>query len=252
MAAKSISKSALCRALLLLVMTSIPARAQAEPSVRFEDIPAPPAPRTEAASIARAASTVRVNPRSWATERASSFVTRAERHLANGDVAFALSAYTEAIQSDSTFGPAYLGLGRLRDFMGDFVEADRLFTMASHVPEVSAEALALRAGMLRRLGRIDEALRDLERAVRLDPTAHGRLKELAAWYAERRAWPAALAVWRMLRSELELRGADASALTEARVRVQALSLLAGETDPLVSGRTHPSWVRRALSRAARR
>jgi tetratricopeptide (TPR) repeat protein len=177
---------------------------------------------------------------------------KAQRYAARGDAALALTAYTEAIQTDRSFGPAYLGLGSLREALADYGEADRLYEMAAQLPEAAPEAHARRAGLHKRLGREVEALRELEIAVRLDPTAHARVRQLASWYAERQVWPAALAISRQLLNELERSSAPAEEIAAARIQVQALTVLAADADPVTSGNTHPSWVRRALSRAARR
>jgi len=152
---------------------------------------------------------------------------------------------------DGTYGAAHLGLARMREALGDFGEAERLYTMASRISDVATEAYTRRARMQRRRGNDAEALRDLETAVSLNPEAQDRLRELAGWYVERNAWPAALSIWRRL-LEKNLLSGDASAASEARVQVRALSLLAGDADVVQSARGDASWVRRALARIARR
>jgi tetratricopeptide (TPR) repeat protein len=189
---------------------------------------------------------------SWATARAREYVRTAERHERRGDAAYAILAYSEAIGIDGTFGPAYLGLARLREAIGDVSEAERLYAGATRLESVAAEALARRARMRKRLGREQEAFADLEAATRLEPHARERLRELAGWYAERRVWPAALSVWRRLLTEAARIG-DENELAQARVQVRALSLLAADADPVRAGaQDHPSWVRRSIANIARR
>ena len=229
------------RALWVALLMATPAAGQS--TARFQDVPARPA---------AVAGPTLASYDSWATRRAQSFVDRAQNHARRGDVALALQAYSEAIRVDGSHGPAYLGLAWLREGLGDFAEAERLYALASRLTEVAPEAYARRARMRKRLGHAVEALRDLETAVRLDPGSDDRTKELATWYAQREAWPAALVLWRRVLADAEEDG-NAREIADARVQVQALSLLAGESDPVVgAARAHPNWVRRSIRSAAQR
>jgi hypothetical protein len=67
-------------------------------------------------------------------------------------------------------------------------------------------------------------------------------------YVSLKAWPAALAVWRRIRA-LEVRSASRPA--QSRRLIAALEVLAGDTDPLFSGRDQ-SFTRRALYELAPR
>jgi tetratricopeptide (TPR) repeat protein len=192
-----------------------------------------------------------------APAQADSFVRRlAERALergihqeAQGDIAQALTSYDEAVRTDSTLGAAALRLGALRERLGDRDEAELLYGHALGAPESSADAYYARA-LLRRQGqRRQEAMADLAESVAIAPRPE-RLRLLGAWYVEARIWPAALSIWRSL-ANLAEDGGDEAALREARLTVAALSWLAGDTDPVLSGRTSQSWERRALARAAR-
>jgi tetratricopeptide (TPR) repeat protein len=240
----------------VLAVSLVGVSAHAQPTARFSDVTgttAPPSPPARAASVPVPIIAPRAfESGSWATQRARALSNRARRYADRGDVALAMSAYNEAIQTDATFGTAFLGLAELREAMSDYPEAEKLYELAAHLPDSAAEARARRAAMYKRLGRRDEALRELEAAVRLDPTSRARQRELAAWYVEMRAWPAALALYRQLLSTLESGGASDADVAAARVQVQALTLLAADADPAVSGKAHPSWVRRTLARVAGR
>jgi tetratricopeptide (TPR) repeat protein len=152
---------------------------------------------------------------------------------------------------DPTFGPAYLGLGRCREQLGDRQEAERVYTRAAKIRSVAAEALARRAALRDQLGRQAAALRDLESALAVGPPSAERLLQLAAWYVRQGAWPAALAVHRRRLAQLESTPASAEH-GKTRVKVRALSRLADSTDPVAAGSGCPNWVRRALSTIARK
>jgi tetratricopeptide (TPR) repeat protein len=235
--------------------------ARAQPTARFADAPPPapapvsapaPVPVTPAPPAPRLASPAKRESGSWATQHARALSSRAQRYAARGDVSYAMSAYNEAIQTDPTYGAAYLGLARLREALSDYGEADRLYEMAAQLADSAAEARARRAALFKKQGRGELALREMEEAARIEPQSPARQRELAAWYVELRAWPAALAVFRQLLAELEASGASPEEIAQARVQVHALTLLAADSDPVMTGKTHPSWVRRTLSRVARR
>jgi tetratricopeptide (TPR) repeat protein len=215
--------------------------AQAQPTARFDD-PARPAAPTAAPRPAPV-------QEPWARSAARTLVERAERYERRGDTLDALRVYNDAIRMDPSHGPAYLGLGRLRHALRDLDEADRLYSAAARLPQSAAEALERRARVRRDQGRLEEAVADLRASIDADPSARERHKTLAAWYVERKAWPAALGVWRRLAAELEASG-PSDELRQARIQVRALSLLAGEADPVQGGRGHPSWVRRSIARIA--
>src|SRR5690606_24277003 len=107
-----------------------------------------------------------------------------------------------------------------------------------------------RAWMRRRQGLTEAALSDLSAAVSLEPENVASIRQLGDWYIEARAWAAALAQYRALWRVLS----DASTgeeLTEVRLRMQALSLMAAETDPVSSGAHADDWVRRSIALLAR-
>lgn len=186
---------------------------------------------------------------SWARRAARNQIERAEGRLRQGDTSLALVDYNDAVRMDPSFGAAYLGLGSVRELLRDWQEADRVYSIAVRLPDSKAEALARRSNVRRALGRDKDAFLDLETAVSESPDRRW-LRILGDWYVERRAWLAALTAWRRFLAEAEREGS--SDRDEARLRVRALAVLAGETDPVLSGGDHPSWIRRSLAHIAGR
>jgi tetratricopeptide (TPR) repeat protein len=228
------------------LLATLPAPAQ--PTARFDDPARPAVARVPAPAPAPRPATAE---EPWARSAARSLVERAKSFERRGDTLDAMRVYNDAIRMDPSHGPAYLGLGRLRHALGDFSEAERLYTAAARLPPSAGEALERRARLRRDQGRHAEAVADLRAAIDSDPTARERHKLLAGWYVERKAWPAALGVWRRLAAELEAAG-PSDDLRHARIQIRALSLLAGEADPVQGGREHPSWVRRSIATIAGR
>jgi tetratricopeptide (TPR) repeat protein len=187
---------------------------------------------------------------SWATRSAQRWCEKARRHEQHRHHTRALDAYSRAIQADATYGPAYLGLARLRERLDDLREAERLYSRAIQLPDVAAEALARRAALRRALGEPAAALRDLEAAVETGPEVPKHLERLGEWYVLARNWSAALATHRRLEAAL-IRAGDPQAAEQVHVKVRALTVLAGATDPVSAGRDHPNWVRRSLAEISR-
>lgn len=193
-----------------------------------------------------------------APAHAESFVRRlAERALergiaqeARGDIAQALTSYDEAVRADATLGSALMRLAALRQRLGDRLEAERLYTRATTALGSEADAYFARALLREGDRRRKEATADLERAVELTGGTELR-RLLGTWYAESRSWPAALAVWRALLVEAQTRGND-SQIHEARLTVAALTLLSGDSDPVMAGASSTDWARRSLARVAKR
>lgn len=186
----------------------------------------------------------------WTRSSARELVRRAAEYRKRGEGALALAEYNEALRLDPSYADAYLGLASTREAMGDLGEAERVYDLAARSSEGRADALTGRARVRRALGRDADAIRDLEAAVALAPDP-ARLKLLASWYVERRTWPAALVAWRRVQALLEAENGPEH--DEARVRVQALTLLASDSDPVALGADGDAgWVRRALATIARR
>jgi tetratricopeptide (TPR) repeat protein len=221
---------------ILLAAMLVSATARGTPTARFDEPHAQPS---------RAAP-----PDSWPRASARALAARAERLVERGETAEAMRLFNDAIRMDPSFAPAYLALGALRQAQRDHAEAERLYTEATRFPEATAEALERRARARRERGRQAEAFDDLRAAIEQDPRAKHRLRLLASWYVERRAWPAALGTWRRLAALLEQEGASEE-LRQARVQIRALGMLAAELDPVTAAAGHPSWVRRSMTRIAR-
>jgi tetratricopeptide (TPR) repeat protein len=175
------------------------------------------------------------------TARATMFAER-------GDTALALSAYAEALQLDDTYGPAWLGFGRVREALGDATQAELAYTRATEALETRALAFEARGQLRARAGKNDLALGDFQAAAEAEPNA-ARLFELGKRFAERRAWSAALAAYR---GALAMLAPDSDEATKAGVEIAALRILAAETDVVSSGAQKRGWVRRALAAIALR
>lgn len=244
-----------------LLTTALVAHASvggAAPTARFDDA----APPTAAEPVRRAEPERPPQPKartaetpspseSWATRAARELVARAARASARGARGDALTLLNDALRMDPTYGPAYVELGKLREALGDPLEAERVYGVATRFSRGRAEAHAARAALRHRAGRTQDALSDLEAAVALRDGDLALVELLLRWYVETRAWPAALATARRSVALLERQGPERDgALAQARLQVRALAILAAETDPVQQPST--TWVRRALASIARR
>jgi tetratricopeptide (TPR) repeat protein len=230
------------------------------PSYRRRDVPRlsfAPVSLTLAALLAAGRADADVAPAqlepgtSWATAQAVQRTRAGRDHAAHGDQDAALRSFMDAIGFDATYGPAYLALGEMYEARGDFVEAERAFSMGIDHVVGFFEALCGRARLRARLHRSSDAIADLEAALSLKPEEQGVLRELAGAYIAARAFPAALAVARRRRLAAEAVG-DKRGAGEARAEVAALEGLVGEADPVAAGRSARGAVRRALWAAERK
>lgn len=185
--------------------------------------------------------------RSWSRMAAETWLARAAALAARGETASAITSYTRALESDPTLGRAYLGLAELRRLQGDARETEWLLTRAVAISEVRAEALARRADFYESTGRVQQALVDWRTAAEFDPSPT-HLRKLAEKYVGRRAWVAALAVWRKLRVALE--HAPEAERMHAEEMIAALATLASEADAVQHDTGEGNWIRRALRRHA--
>jgi tetratricopeptide (TPR) repeat protein len=172
------------------------------------------------------------------------------QHAQDGDEQVAIRRFVEAIQLDGSYGPAYLELAAARERTGDWLEAERTYDVAIERVAGFAAALRGRAALRGKLGQSARQLADLEAAARLDETPDALL-DLAQRYIEFKSWPAALGVYRRYAALAERLGDDRAA-HDASVHARALSILAGELDPVASGAKSADWVRRAEASVARR
>ena len=182
-----------------------------------------------------------------ASSTVDELVREARAHEAAHEEDLALKRYTDAVALDASCAECYLGLGGLRARLGDFREAERVFSVAlAHVPS-EYSLLYARARVRRLLGWHDEAAQDLEAYVSKEPSAIPALRELAGWYAADGRAPAQLAVWRRI---LILAG-DPGIAGVARTTVRALQIVIGPADPVVAP-PDERGPRKALAAIARR
>jgi tetratricopeptide (TPR) repeat protein len=174
-------------------------------------------------------------------------LARARRRVAQGDTFAAIHDYTESIRIDPGLGVAYLELARLRSALGDQREVEWLLSRATAISDVRAEALSRRAEFYAGVNKRDLALLDLRAAVEAAPTSD-RLRALADFFVQQKAWVAALAIWR--RIETSLGPAEPDARVEAGEMIAALAALAAEADGVQHDMPERSWVRRSLRRHA--
>lgn len=226
-------------------------RAQAEPVERFPDVGERARSESRAGEHGeRPGAPVPTRPDAPLRPRPSgsqALLERGARHEEAGRLAEAAAAYTEAVKLDASNGRALLALGRLRVRINDAREAETIFSAATNVSEVAAQAFAERARLRKARGRDGDALLDLESAVALSPEETAWSEELGRWYVARRAWLPALSVYRRL--SVDFRGTERE--KEMGLRVRALRVLSGDLDPVARGRAAEySFVRRALARLA--
>jgi tetratricopeptide (TPR) repeat protein len=187
---------------------------------------------------------------SWSRRLADSHYQRAIELERRGDIAQALREYTETITIDSTLGDAYLRLGALREGMGDAREAELIYSAAIRLGDSGARALVQRSRLHRAAGRREQAIRDLQAAVELEPTREA-CQALAQHYVEAHAWAAALAMFRRIASDAQTSGESAAA-ESARLEIHALRVLAAETDPSTQPTKKHDWVALSLAHIAGR
>jgi tetratricopeptide (TPR) repeat protein len=161
----------------------------------------------------------------------------------------AIRAYSDSIRLDPGSGATLLALGRLRARLGDYGEAELLFSTAARHREFEADALTLRAHVRKAEHRDGEALSDLQGAAELAPDDPVRTTELAAWYVARRAWLPALELYRRVAAEVS----QPDLLGQARLQIRALGILAAELDPVAAGSAKDyGFTRRALAKLAKK
>jgi hypothetical protein len=133
--------------------------------------------------------------------------------------------------------------------MGDSDQAELLYAHAIEAPETAAEAYFARAMLRNAAQKRRDAMADLTESVALSPKPE-RLQVLAGWYVEARLWTAALTAFRALLEDAR-EGGTTLDRHDAELTVAALSWLAGDSDPVLSGSDSESWVRRSLATLAR-
>lgn len=178
---------------------------------------------------------------------AQDLVGFAERKFDAGDLPGAVRDFSMALGLDPGLESAYAGLGRTRERMGQWAEAERVYDVGlSHAP---GSPILLRArGKLRwATGQRESGAMDLEHAGTRDLAA---MVELAGLYRQLGQPYAELAVWRRVLS-LAQEPAEPSVLRAAQVNARALALVVAEADP-VALVIDPAPTRSMLRSLARR
>ena len=177
---------------------------------------------------------------------ATELIASARRAEAAHDDDVAARRYTEALTLDATVADGWLALGALRVRQGDPLEAERVYSACiSRLPGL-LQARLEHAEALHALGRVTEAVTEIEALARTEPQERRRI---ATWYAHDGLYPAALATWRSVLTRATEDG-DAVTQREARAMVRALVLFAKPVDPAAFPST-TNKVRQILGRIAR-
>lgn len=185
----------------------------------------------------------------WATKRARSLTTAGAQNRAAGKVDLALTQLREAIQTDATFGDAYLTLAELREATGELDEAERVLVLGmDHIPGF-VEAMLARAELLARARRDGDASSAFLEALRQRPDDEAVLRRLVAIAPRAGLLPVALGAARRLAALARGRADDKTA-RELFATTRALSMLVAEVDPALAGGRSPERARRALARFA--
>lgn len=177
---------------------------------------------------------------------ATELIASARRAEAAHEDDLAARRYTEALTLDGTVADGWLALGALRMRQGDPLEAERVYSacilrLPGLLPARLEHAEALHA-----LGRLPEAVGEIEAIARTQPQERRRI---ATWYAHDGLYPAALATWRSVLARATEDG-DAVMQREARAMVRALVLFAKPIDPAAFP-SATTKVRQMLGRIAR-
>ena len=183
------------------------------------------------------------------TSSSDELVRQARAREASHEDDVAARRYNDALRLDATHVDAYLGLGALRLRLGDYREAERVYSVAlEHVPSLR-RAMAGRARARWGLGVREAAVTEMELYLTFEPSVPA-LRELADWYGEDGKTPAQLSAWRRL-VVMAFDAGDAAALREARIKVRALQILVGPADP-VAAPIDPNAARRIMAGVAKR
>ncbi len=109
------------------------------------------------------------SPQRKETENAAQVFAKAEEYRRQRDFNTAEEFYTQAIQFDPRFGPAYSRRGQVRLAWGDIAAAIADFDTALYLDDTAAEAWWWRGDAHVVAERIDEAIADYTRALELRP-----------------------------------------------------------------------------------
>lgn len=177
---------------------------------------------------------------------ADELLASARRLEAAHEEELAARRYNEALALDGSLAEAWLALGALRTRQGDHREAERVYAVCvARLPGLQA-ARSAHAEALHALGRMDEAVQEIEMLARAVPRERRRV---AAWYSEEGRYPAALATWRLVLARAVV-DHDDETVAEARAMVRALVLVSKPVDPAAYP-AGDSRIRQMLGRIAR-
>lgn len=185
---------------------------------------------------------------SWATTRARELVSSGTRSEAGGQTANAIEMYRRALEIDATYEPAYAALGSLRERLGDPEEAERTYAAAIDHVLAPVDVLVSRARLRARTDRVDDAMLDLQAALRHRPSDPALWRTLATTALSHNRLPIALAAYRRL-AMLERDLGNIEEERAARVKAIAIARVVGEADPAAGG-AHLGEVRRIIAQVA--
>jgi tetratricopeptide (TPR) repeat protein len=123
----------------------------------------------------------------------------------------AMAAFDAVLAVDPDFAPAHYGKGAAFTSMGEFEAARRHFLLSSTLPPPYADPLGSLAALDARLGDMQSARQNAERALRLDPANAAGLTALAICENDTGAFPAAEALSRRLATDESLASDDRAA-----------------------------------------
>lgn len=166
-------------------------------------------------------------PRAARASSSDELVASARRAEAAHEDDVAVRRYTEALALDGTHEEAWLALGALRTRLGDLTEAEHVYSACIARLPGSTKAHLARADVLHALGRLPEAVAEVEIVARAEPSVR---RKVAGYYMSDGLYPAALAAWRSLLVSGTADG-DEGLVKEARAMIRALVLFAKPLDP---------------------
>jgi len=183
----------------------------------------------------------------WATKRAEERTQSARVLIQKGESDSAIARLNEAISFDSSYGPAYLELGKVQEKLGHTDRAEHAYQLGlERTTDVAALHLA-RARLRARTGHFEAAAGDLEQAMGAGADKRATLVEMVELRVRSGMHPAALSASRAL-LEFARRAADADALAAEKVRARALATLARDVDPVAQGASGRGLARSALAK----
>jgi len=200
--------------------------------------------------VACLCSTAQAQDENWARSQVKSLAAQAQAEAAAGRADAATKLFHDALGIDGSYAPLYLGLGALREKVGDAREAEQVYSVGIEQLPGFWEGRVARARLRWKLARRAEAKADLAEALTQRKSDAALLEELAGWCVEDSDFPRALALYRRARRQLEVDG-DEATRGRVKLKIKALGLLVGGADPLRAGHFKSDPVRRGIESVAR-